>query len=96
MIDSFFPEAQLLEKHKKHCDKQEIYKAVAEKFNGKVIMRLIPELKDKELGRFIEDYKRKFDTEEAFETVIMSLEQTVVNKDILWFYKSKFLKHDNG
>jgi len=50
LIDEYFPEAELIQKLELLEKKNAINKALSEKFNGKVVMKWLPELKGKELG----------------------------------------------
>jgi len=62
-IDSAFPEAELLYKLHDLQVEDDFNKAVAEKFNGNVIMEWLPELKGKELGAAITKFKESWGEE---------------------------------
>ena len=85
MIDDFF-HTNLQEKYDEHVKRQEKLKIISEKFNGKVIMDLIPNIDGKELGAFIKDYKDGF-YEGKFEYYMLKLTQEEINEDILEFKK---------
>lgn len=57
IIDQHFPESRLIEKLDELKNKDNENKLLNSKFNGNIVMDVIPELKGKELGKFISDYK---------------------------------------
>lgn len=57
IIDSAFPEANLLSKLNELKIKDEQDKMLSEKFNGNIIMQWLPELNGKELGNAISTFK---------------------------------------
>ena len=58
-IDNAFPEANLLEQLHDLQIKDEFNQALAEKFNGNIVMQWIPELQGRELGIAIGQFKAK-------------------------------------
>jgi hypothetical protein len=84
MIDEYFW-TDLQSKYKEHVKKQEKLQIVSQKFNGKIVMELIPYLKDKELGNFITTYKESLGSNYVDEVLKMTQEE--VNKNILNHYK---------
>jgi hypothetical protein len=58
-IDNAFPEANLLEQLHDLQIKDEFNQALAEKFNGNIVMQWIPELQGRELGTAIGQFKAK-------------------------------------
>ena len=89
MIDEFF-KTDLQTKHKEHLEKQRILEAVSKKFNGKIVMDLIPELNGKELGDFICGYKEAY--KDVFNEVTFERTQEEINKDILHYYNNLYEK----
>lgn len=61
-----------------------IKRAVAQKFNGKVVMKLVPELSGKELGGFLEYYKQSVD---MFIPYVLNVKQEELEEDILKTYQ---------
>jgi hypothetical protein len=57
-IDTAFPEANLLEQLHDLQVQDELDQALAEKFNGNVVMEWLPELKGKELGVAMGNFKK--------------------------------------
>ncbi|MFA5207335.1 MAG: hypothetical protein WC428_01645 [Candidatus Paceibacterota bacterium] len=57
-IDSAFPEANLLDQLHDLQVKDELDQALAEKFNGNVVMQWLPELQGKELGIAMGNFKK--------------------------------------
>jgi hypothetical protein len=60
-IDTAFPEANLLEQLHDLQVQDELDQALAEKFNGNVVMEWLPELKGKALGVAMGNFKRTLD-----------------------------------
>jgi hypothetical protein len=58
-IDLYFPEAKLMDKLEELQKKDALNKALAEKFNGEIIMQWLPELKGKALGEAIGSFKNR-------------------------------------
>lgn len=56
-IDRAFPEVNLLEKLQQLIERDELQRALAEKFNGELVMEWVPDLKGKELGQAIGKFK---------------------------------------
>lgn len=83
MIDEFF-KTDLQTSYKNHIEEQIKLEEVSKKFNGKIVMELIPELTGKELGKFILTYKMGL---EPFVDNILSMNQDEINEDILLHYK---------
>lgn len=84
-IDANFPAANLLDRiaaAKAAAERLELVKA---KFNGDIIMRLLPQLAGKELGQFIVNFKQQFDNFEGF---IIGAEPDEIDRSILEFARS--------
>lgn len=58
MIEKAFPQVNFMEQLKKLDEKNEINRQLNEKFNGKTIMSWYPDLKGKELGNMITEFKK--------------------------------------
>jgi hypothetical protein len=80
-----FPQVNLLEQidREKEAEAREI--VIKSKFNGKIVINLIPNLKDRELGKFIVDFKNSFDD---FEKFILENSPQTIEKCILDFYNN--------
>ena len=65
MIDAYFPEANLVEAIKKEKAREVFLEELKEKYNGKMIMQLFPQLKGKELGAFIKSFQDQYENHEA-------------------------------
>lgn len=74
LINDFFPEANFYNKLKELDEKNELNKKVNEKFNGNIIMNLIPSLSGKELGNFITEFKNSLGDDYKNKIVNMSEE----------------------
>jgi len=79
MINDYFPESNLVEKYKAHVKLQEKLKTIHDKFNGKIIMELLP-LEGKELGQFINSYKEH--KGDDFERYILESNQGLIEFSI--------------
>jgi hypothetical protein len=60
-IDKYFPEARLKEQIQELQKIDDENESIYNKFNGKLIMELYPELKDKELGDMMNKFRDSFD-----------------------------------
>ena len=83
-IAESFPEAKILEQIKEEKEKEKKAIEINAKFNGKIVMALIPELEGKVLGNFILNFKNQFDD---FEKYIEENNKTRIEEDILNFYQ---------
>ena len=72
MIDQRFPEARLLEQlsELQRIDTQN--KVISQKFNGDIVMTWLPDLKGKELGHAITDFKESFNDDEEFREFVLN------------------------
>jgi hypothetical protein len=82
-IDSFFPEVGLKSKLLEFVKEELQRMKMKEKFSGKIVISIIPELKDNSLGLFIEKYKS---SKESFDDYVQKTKATDIKKDILAFY----------
>jgi predicted thioredoxin/glutaredoxin len=83
IIDSFFPEADLLAQIAAEKAQEETVKRLQEKFNGNLLMEWLPGISGKELGQFIQDFKRQFVDFEAF---VLNHKAQEVKQQVLDFY----------
>jgi hypothetical protein len=82
MIIEYFPEVDLEEQlHEEHLKEQRDL-VISHKFNGKLVMKLLPQLEGKELGTFIMNFKASF---ENFEDFVLSSSESEVEKKVLEF-----------
>lgn len=81
-----FPELELEKKIFQLKEKEKITNQIKEKFNGNLIMELIPELKDKALGLFIKNFKLLFKTTNEFNNFILNNNQEKINNSIKCYY----------
>ncbi len=96
LIAGFFPEAGLTEAIEAELEKEIRDNRVAQKFNGKLVMAWLPELKGKALGEFIQAFKASFDElddkldtpfiNKTFEEVMVNLPEEEVKQRVLAFY----------
>lgn len=84
-IDQFFPEASLTTQIHAEQEKEKIAEQVRQRFNGKMIMALIPELKGKALGEFIMAFKAQY---QDFQKEIIELAPDAVKAAVLAFHKN--------
>lgn len=89
MINDYFPKSNLIEKIRIFKENEERISKIKDKFSGFIIMKLIPNLLGKELGSFINEFKKKFNTIEDFYKYIEVNEQEDINQMILSTYKLK-------
>lgn len=90
-IDENFKSVGLEEKYYKHVAKQKMLQDVSKKFNGKIIMDLIPAISGKELGSLIFKFKDSFGSEDKFIDMIIFNDQNYINNKIEEFYKYTIL-----
>ncbi len=84
-IAESFPEANLLEEIARQQQEETRAKQIMSKFNGKLVMNLIPDLQGKELGKFIISFKNQF---QDFERFILENNPKEINKKILESYQN--------
>lgn len=77
-----FPEAELLEKIEREMELEKRETQIKAKFNGKLLMKLLPDLEGKKLGEFIVEFKKKFDN---FEQLILESSPEEIKRKILDF-----------
>jgi hypothetical protein len=77
-----FPEANLPEKIATEKELENRENQIKAKFNGKILMKLLPHLEGKRLGEFIVSFKKSFDD---FEQFILENSEEEINRQILDF-----------
>jgi hypothetical protein len=82
MIIDYLPEANLQERLEAEYQKEQRDIELASKFSGKLVMKLLPKLEGKELGKFIMDFKASF---EDFEGFVLSSSESEIEKKLLEF-----------
>ncbi len=85
MIDAFFPEANLKAQIQLELEKETRASIFAQKFNGKLVSNLLPQLEGKSLGAFIVQFKNSI---QDFDNFILEQDQNAINERILEFAKT--------
>jgi hypothetical protein len=85
MIDAFFPEANLKTQIQLELEKETRALLFAQKFNGRLVSSLLPQLEGKTLGMFIVNFKNSI---ADFEGFILEQDQNAINERILEFAKT--------
>lgn len=80
MIAAYFPEADLLTALAEEKRKEELAIRVKTKYNGRIVMELIPELKGKALGTFMQHFQVSFGD---YRAEIVEMSATEVRERIL-------------
>jgi hypothetical protein len=88
-LQEIFPEARLDDRLAKEKEKERIIKLVKVKFNGKLIMELLPDLQGKILGEFIVKFKQQYND---FDRFILTSKQEEIDRDIRDFYTKTFVR----
>jgi hypothetical protein len=92
LIDEYFPECNIIERIEEYKEKEKTKKEIAKKFNGDIIMEIYPNLKDKELGNFISNFKKYITEAENmdFDTYLLNNTGDIIKLKIITFYNSSF------
>lgn len=85
-LAEIFPAADLLKKVEREKELEIRENQIKNKFNGKLIMKLLPVLEGKKLGEFIIEFKKKF---EDFDGFILESSQEEINQKILDFFQER-------
>jgi hypothetical protein len=72
MVDSYFPEAEVLEKVEFYNERYRISQEVTKRFNGHLVMEKYTHLRGKELGDSISAFKNSFEDPEIFTAFILN------------------------
>jgi hypothetical protein len=78
LIDKSFPVVNFISKLDKLKEKEVINDIIQNKFNGKLIMKKYPELKGKQLGNIITNFKNNFDN---FNEFILNSDEELIFKE---------------
>lgn len=83
-ISDYFPQANLIKEIEHFEIHQRKLKVVSEKFNGKIVMEMIPNLSGKDLGNFIVNFKKHISNKylKDFETCIFEFSNEKVISEI--------------
>lgn len=87
MIANFFPGAGLREAIAQEKEKERRNLIIREKFNGRLIMQLFPDLQGKVLGSFIEQFKSDFDD---FEGEMLEMTPEEISGRLRKFYRENW------
>jgi len=89
IIHDYFPEVDFNKRLKEFEEKAAYKQVIASKYNGRIIMELIPGLSGKELGKFIGDHA-EFVGKAGYmslDEIVYNAEQEDINEMILEFHK---------
>ncbi len=89
LIDIYFSESNLINWMIEEQEKERITKEIHQKFNGNLVLNLLPELNTKNLGAFIVGFKNQATN---FKHYILRNTEAQIQKDILEFYQT--FKHN--
>lgn len=79
-IDLNFPEAKLMEQLSVLEAKDKENKVLSQKFNGDIVMTWLPDLKGKELGHVIGNFKKSFESEEDYRVFILNAKFDIIRE----------------
>jgi len=83
-IDKYFPKALFLKQYFEMKYQEKVYKEIIDKFNGKVILEVFPNLSGKQLGDFILAFKFEH---APFDEYVVNTDKIEIINDIKEFYK---------
>jgi hypothetical protein len=83
-IDTFF-RTDIRSKYDAHVEQQIKLENASKKFNGKIVMNLLPKLSGKELGSFIGDYKGSYGDD--FIDVVLKRTEEEIKQDVKYYYQ---------
>ena len=86
-IHQQFPEANLLEKIEIERKREQYLKVIKEKYNGKIIMSLFPDLGGKALGEFMQNFQNSLGD---YEVVLFELTSDEIEEQLKIFRQSTF------
>lgn len=91
-IESQFPKSNLIDRYEAHLKAQVVAKEVADKFNGRVVMRVLGITNGIEVGHFIGKFKKHYEPE--FENYVREHSQEEIDESIRLFYNlSLYVEH---
>jgi len=85
-INDFFPEAKLLEKIEQERARETVLTQLREKYSGKIVMQLFPELQGVELGAFMRSFQAQW---EDYEVALNELSAAEIQSSLKTFYHNK-------
>lgn len=92
-IDTAFPEITLADSVATHNSREALNQQVHNRFNGHTIIKLLPTIKDYQIGPFINQFKNNF---ADFAHFILNNDEAIVAKAIVDFYQDKFIKESTN
>jgi hypothetical protein len=92
-IDKFFPNTNFRDKIKNLLNAEEDKKKIKQKFNGNVIISLLPDLQKQDFQFFIDSFKaRILKVYTTFDKYIEETDQDSINRDIVNYFNDIFKK----
>ncbi|MCH2195333.1 hypothetical protein [Kordia sp.] len=91
LIAAYFPEAELLQNIQTEKERENYVNAIREKYNGRIIMELFPEIKGRKLGKFINQFQTQFDN---YEHHLYQSSASKIIEQLKTFYKT-FKNNEN-
>lgn len=91
-INDFFPNIHFKDKLEKIQIEEEERNNIKKKFNGNIIIELLPDLDIKDRSSFIDSFKNEISKNKEFEKYISENEQDAINKDIINYFETFKLK----
>lgn len=83
-INDFFPEAKLLEKIAQEQHREEVVTELREKYSGKIVMHLFPDLKGVELGAFMRNFQAQW---ADYEAILSTMTAEEIQSRLRTFYQ---------
>lgn len=83
MINDFFSEANLLEKIAQERQRESVLMQLREKYSGKIVMHLFPDLQGAELGAFMRNFQAQW---EDYEAVLGEMKAEEIQSRLKMFY----------
>lgn len=86
VINDFFPEAKLMEKITQERTRETVVAQLREKYSGKIVMHLFPDLQGVELGAFMRNFQAQW---EDYEVALSELSAAEIQLSLKTFYHNK-------
>ena len=90
LLEQSFPNSNLIQNIKQEKKEEELTKQLITKFNGKIVIQLIPELSGKELGKFIVGFKEQF---KDFQEFVLRNNSEEIKANILEYYQRHYCRN---
>jgi len=90
MIDEAFPEADLMGQLYELRMKDRENKILSQRFNGDLVMSWLPDLKGKELGEAMSNFKKSFDSEEDYRKFVLTACYSAIENRFMNTYNGRF------